>query len=239
MKKISIIYPTRNRPEMFRKTLELWVNNAQNKIDLEVIISVDEDDSNAHVDETIKYIKSQHPAHNLWENDIFKVVVNKNRSAIEAINNGAKVATNDILLVISDDFSCYVWWDEALQRVVENKNDFLLKTDDQLQPTLVTLPIMDKTYYNRFGYIYHPHYLHMWSDTEMTAVAIMNGRYVKTNLLFPHNHYSTGKFKKDDISLRNDATWSQGQNLFNQRLKSNFGLKDSEIVKPYSEIVWR
>lgn len=57
-------------------------------------------------------------------------------------------------------------------------------------------------------------------------------------MLFEHLHPSTGKTKKDALNERNDQTWRQGEQLFNERLKTNFGLKDSEIVKPYSEIKW-
>ena len=120
---------------------------------------------------------------------------------------------------------------------VKGKEDFLLKTDDGLQKTLVTLPIMDRKYYERFGYVYHPDYSHMFADQELTAVAIMTGKYVKLPLLFEHLHYSTGKTPKDVINSKNDSTWQQGERLFNERLKSNFGIENPVI--PYSEIVWR
>jgi len=100
----------------------------------------------------------------------------------------------------------------------------------------MTLPILDRVYYERFGYIYHPDYLHMFCDQEMTAVAHMLGKAVTLPLLFPHNHYSTGKFIMDIINLKNNATWIQGEKVFNRRKLSNFGISDP--VMNYTDIVW-
>jgi hypothetical protein len=76
----------------------------------------------------------------------------------------------------------------------------------------------------------------MFSDQEMTAVAHMLGKVITLPLVFPHNHYSTGKFERDAVTLRNNATWQQGERVFNERLKSNFGIEFP--VCKYSDIVW-
>ncbi len=212
---ISIIHPTRHRIEQALATREKWLLRADNS--LEYIFSFDTDD-----DTIPGYIQGLRAP---------------NMTAIEAINYGASTATGDLLIVVSDDFDCPEHWDTLLLNELEGKTDFLLKTDDAYQPTLVTLPIMDRTYYNRFGYIYHPGYKHMFCDQEMTAVAIMTGKYLKSPLVFPHNHYTTGKTPKDEINTKNDTTWEQGEKLYNGRLKINF-----DIVKPivaYSDIKWQ
>jgi hypothetical protein len=65
----------------------------------------------------------------------------------------------------------------------------------------------------------------------------MLGKVINVDMTFEHWHYSTGKNKRDKISLRNDSTWQQGERLFNERLKNNFGINNP--VMPYSKIKWR
>jgi len=214
--KISIIHPSRSRAEIANKVRAEWLSKADT--DVEYIFSLDNDDI-----QNTKY-----------DGDC---IYNNNRSAIDAINKGAEVAKGDLLIVVSDDFSCPEHWDTLLIEALQGKSDYCVKTQDGLQPTLMTLPIMDRVYYDRFGYIYHPSYRHMFCDQEMTAVAHMLCKAITLPLLFPHNHYSTGKFKKDAITLRNNATWQQGEKLFNERLTTNFGIENQVIQ--YSQIKWR
>lgn len=213
---ISIIHPSRSRSEIANKVKQEWIDKADNEI--EYIFSLDIDDVQA-----TKYEG--------------RSIFNKNRSAIDAINKGAEVAKGDLLIVVSDDFSCPEHWDTLLIEALKGKSDYCAKTLDGLQPTLMTLPIMDRVYYNRFGYIYYPEYRHMFCDQEMTAVAHMLGKAIRLPIFFPHNHYTTGKFKRDAITARNNATWQQGEKLFNERLKFNFGIQNPVIQ--YSQIKWR
>lgn len=225
--KISVLYPSRNRPEQASKTQGEWIWRMYDNTygegaptwDVEFITSLDIDDKSDYT------------------NIIGTIIRNENRSAIDAINKAAEIATGDILMVISDDTWCFPAWDRALINLLQGKSDFCAKVDDGLQPTLITMPIMDRVYYERYGYIYNPAYQHMFVDQELTAVAIMTGKRIKLPLLFPHNHYSTGKTPKDALNSRNDATWQQGERLFNERLKTNFDIENPVI--PYSEIKWR
>lgn len=224
--KISIIHPSRSRPEQCYETVKKWVRKAGNSfVDLEYIVSIDNSDKDLN-----GYAKIEKE---YWA----KLLISDNKSAIEAINNASKRTNGDLLIVVSDDFDCPENWVSLLLEFLEGKSDFIVKTQDGIQKTLITLPIMDRAYYNRFGYIYHPDYLHMWSDTEMTAVGHMLGRVIDLPLQFPHLHYSVGGMQKDAINAKNDATWMQGELLFNKRLKTNFGIENP--VMEYKDIVWR
>lgn len=213
--KITCIHPSRARAEIANNTRKEWLLNSYN--DIEYIFSLDNDDVQG----------------TLYEGNC---IYNNNRSAIDAINKAAEIATGDLFVVVSDDFSCPVNWDNLLLWGLQGKSDYCVKTSDRLQPTLMTLPIMDRVYYERFGYIYHPDYLHMFCDQEMTAVAHMLGKAITLPILFPHNHYTTGKFQRDKITLKNNATWQQGERVFNERLKTNFGIENP--VMNYTDIVW-
>lgn len=216
--KISIIHPSRNRPELAMRTaMKWWVNSLGANI--EYLLSVDEDDSMLP-----KYAAiTEHNPHMV-------LVVGKNNTAIEAINNAALVSTGDLLIVVSDDFDCPARWDVDLLEYLKGKKDFVVKTWDGLQPWIMTLPIMDRVYYERFGYIYYPGYKHMFCDTEMTHVGDLLDRTVIVPMTFPHKHYSqAGGIKKDNVSEKNDSTWTQGEKLYLERLSRNFDLPKSEV----------
>lgn len=222
---ISIIHPSRGRYQQAYDTVFNWVGKCD-KENFEYILSLDED-----------MYESMFYGAKFGTRGFPKIVYNKNKSAIEAINNAAKIATGDILIVVSDDTDCPEHWDTLLLQALEGKSDFCAKTDDGLQPTLITMPIMDRVYYERYGYVYFEGYRHLFADQELTSIALMTGKYIKLDISFPHLHYSTGKSPKDEINVKNDLTWSQGERLFNERLKTNFGITDP--VMQYSDIQWR
>lgn len=226
MKKISLIHPSRNRPEQAYNTFRNWTEKAENWNNFDYTLSLD------YSDPTLaKY--------NDWIDryPLPSQIINDNNSAIEAINKAAKISTGEIIIVISDDFDCTHYWDTQLLAKLEGKSDFIVKTIDGLQKTLITLPIMDRVYYNRFGYIYHPDYLHMHCDEEMTIVGHMLGKVINLDLCFPHNHYTTGKMQMDAINAKNNATWAHGQSTLDRRAKTNFGIENPLVKR--EDIVWR
>lgn len=150
-------------------------------------------------------------------------------NAVEAINMAAKKTTGNILIVVSDDTDCPPAWHQSIMQTVHGKYDWILKTQDGIQPWIITMPIMDRAYYNRFGYIYHPDYIHMFCDTELSCVADLTGRRLTSSLMFRHNHYSVSGSKPDAISQRADSTWDQGKKVFIERYKRNFDLKPEDV----------
>lgn len=221
MVKISLLHPSRGRPDRAIESSKKWISLAG--CEVEYILSLD-------IDEPCKrqYIENGMP-----------FIINNNRSAVDAINNAAKHSTGDILMVMSDDFDCNPDWGKA---IIENTNylqDWIAKTPDGIQPWIITAPIMDRIYYNRFGYIYYPGYIHMFCDTELTCVADLTDRKIDLPVRFQHNHYSTGRSKKDFINERADKSWSQGESLFLQRARIRFGLNDAKgTIKSKEYLSW-
>lgn len=217
---ISLIHPSRSRAKKSFTTLMKWILSAEDKF--EIILSLDSDDSE----------KELYRA--LYMNTDAIIIENTNKSAVDAINNGAKKASGDIFIVVSDDTDCTVGWDSQIKKSVAGKSDWIAKTPDGIQSWIITMPLLDRAYYNRFGYIYHPDYAHMFCDTELTCVADLTGRKITLDIPFTHNHYSTGRSQKDEVSIKADKTWDQGQALFIERAKRNFDLKEvkSKIMSP-------
>lgn len=220
---ISVIHPSRSRPDQANNTIAKWFACSLlcNQKDFEYLLICDSDDREL----------SQ------YRNGRIEPIVNNNKSAIEAINYGASISRNDLLIVVSDDFDCPNHWDTLLLEALKDKSDFCVKTKDGYQPTLMTLPILDRAYYNRFGYIYNPIYEHNYADQEMTAMAIMLGSDISVDIEFTHNHWLKGKRVKDALDTRNWLTMQTGKPIYNQRVKENFGIANP--VVPYNQIRWR
>lgn len=211
--RFSILHPCRSRVEKSWNCMSEWILRAG--VDLEVIISIDSNDPRK--DEFLKVYEG------------FQVIVNDNDNAVMAVNAAAKVSTGDVLIVVSDDFQCPKDWGKSVERAVKGRRDFVLKTADGIQPYIVTLPILDRRYYDRFGYIYNPVYSHMFSDMELTHVADLLGRMVvRQDILFPHRHYSIipqrHRPAKDEVTIRADATFEPGKKIYLDRVRNNFGL---------------
>lgn len=227
---ISIIHPSRGRPQKAFATALKWIEACSSYP--EYICSIDKDDP--YIKEYVSVFSKDGRENPLYRNEGV-LYHNDNRSAVDAINNAAKIAKGDILIVISDDIECFPGWDDYLMIAIGDKKDFILKTQDGIQKWICTLPILDRAYYNRFGYIYYPEYQHMFCDTELTMVADLTGRKITSDLLFPHKQYSVTGEKPDEVNKRADLTWNQGEKLFLERIKINFGLKPEEIKEKVTD----
>jgi hypothetical protein len=230
---ISVIHPSRQRAKraysVFRKTID----NAFDKSKINYILSIDNNDP--QLQEYVSLFSSQSC-----------VLISHNTTAVEAINSGAKMAVKDgntdILMVISDDNdSMPAHWDKIIFDATDGKTFWVLKTFDNTQKWIITFPIMDLAFYNKFGYIYNPDYKHMFCDTELASICDMLECVITRNdIIFPHNHYTNG-FEKDAVNEKNDLTWKQGEEMYFKRMKENFGLKQEEIkgsIKHLPHLEW-
>jgi len=215
--KFSLLHPSRQRPIKSFHTIQTWLFRAGEHTDVELIVSIDNDDPQK---ERYKELYAG-----------LKVISNDNRSAIDAINRAAEIATGDVLIVVSDDFDCPRNWAITLDRILRGRQDYLLKVNDGTQQYIVTIPIMDRVYYKRFGYIYPPQYKHMFCDTHITHLAdILKCLYVRNDILFKHNHYSVLHEPKDDVAKRADNTWHEGKKVYLDFVMRRFGLPEDVDV---------
>jgi len=181
--KISIIHPSRQRPQIAGNVAQKWLTSADNPTEIEYILTLDTSDP------AVDWYKQR-----FFEIPGVKIIINPNDRMTEAVNAGAKEATHDLFVVVSDDFDCFPGWDTWLLKQVEGKDDFAVKVPDGYVKDhyLQTLPICDRKYYNRFGYIYDPAYRHMYVDTKSSAVAYMLGGMIvipdEGNPIFKHLH---------------------------------------------------
>lgn len=197
---ISVIHPSRGRPEMAAKTCETWKSRA-GKIEYLMILDYDDPELNGY--KSIKATK----------------YITASQNVVQATNKGAMFATGEILVVVSDDFDCPEDWDIKILNEVRGKSDFVLKTKDGLRKDdLVTLPIIHRDFYSRYRYIYHPDYSHMYADNHLTDVAKLTGKLLFSDLVFKHNHGN------DSTYQRGIDTMETGKQIYERHKAQNFGI---------------
>lgn len=220
--KITLLHPSRGRAQEARKAINNWFSKSSKVIQIEYILSIDNDDIQA---DTYKYIAPKSAVN-------FKsyLLISTNNSVVEATNKAAEIATGDILIYLSDDFNCPSNWDLQILEAVVNypSRPWLLKVDDCLQKftaDVLTIPIMSRKLYQKLGYFWHPSYKSMFVDQDLYYVCKNNNWMIMApHLKFEHMHHCVGKAKKDETYIRSEANWQQGQELYNKRKQQNFPL---------------
>jgi hypothetical protein len=212
--KISLIHPSRSRPEKAKAAYDYWMSKASGKHEIEHILSLDFSD----------------PLHENY--DIFgensRHTINHNTCVVEATNQAAKIATGDMLIYLSDDFKCPENWDEELSHLL--KLDWhlpkLVKVDDCLQKfhvAVLTIPIMNAALYNTLGYFWNPLYKSMFVDEDLYWTCANNGWMINApELKFPHEHPCNGLAETDETYTRSAVNWEQGKAVFIKRREEGF-----------------
>jgi hypothetical protein len=93
----------------------------------------------------------------------------------------------------------------------------------QRKPPISVVSIMDKIYFDRFGYIYHPSYISLWADEEATEVARRLGRHKwLDHEIYSHDHPQAGKSQMDQQYRKTESYYSIDQKTFNKRMSRGF-----------------
>lgn len=209
---ISIIHPSHQRPELAYRTYKRWMESVSGRYDIDYVLTIDTDDESAY-----RYTE-------LFSGTKAKVCLTNSTNLVEASNMGAKYATGDILILVSDDFSAPENWDELIVNATAGRENWILKVNDGIRKDdLITLPIIDRLYYEEAGYLYNPSYEHQFVDNDMTERAKKLGRMiVRDDLVFPHLHWTQAKAKRDETYIKAEKSFDSGQRIFMRRRKENF-----------------
>lgn len=206
--KISLIHPSRGRPEKARSTYDYWMAQASGEVKIEYILSLDISD----------HTKQQYKGFRL-------VVAGDNDCVVQATNRAAKHASGDVLFYLSDDFKCPRNWDALILnkmtyfgnvQTYEGEQRKLLRVNDGHQPFenfILTIPIMNRALYSHLGYFFNPIYKSQWCDCDLYATTkeyILNA----PELLFPHI-----EGPDDDTYRHNRAEFENGRAIFEKRQK--------------------
>ena len=220
--KIAIKFPSRSRPNKFFNRLD-EIERHIGPVDYRVIATLDEDDASMNNASIIERMQS-------YKN--LEWVFGPSSTKIGACNRDVeKLEGSDIVLLQSDDM---VWRREFGPTIVEAFKQFYPDTDgvvhipDQVaKEKLITYNIMGKKYLDRFGYLYYPGYVSVYSDNEFTQVAKNLGRYTYLSgtedmLIHAHPVWKLSSWDELYRKTENKEVHKKDKELFEGRSKNGF-----------------
>lgn len=218
--KFSLLHPSRNRAVKCFDTFSRWMLDTSGNHEYEYIVSIDADDS------------QQQEYKNRFDG-FAKVIMNDNRSLVDAVNRAASEATGDLLIVVSDDFDAFKNWDRELSDFITEKNlsgQYAIHVNDDYSypKKLLTIPILSRELFERLGYIYHPTYFSMFADNDLFEACEMLGvLHDCGHLIFRHNHYTVNRSRNDNTYQRQNSAqaYTIGEMNIIQRRVRGFDLK--------------
>lgn len=177
-KHLLLNWPTRQRPSKFMKNLDAYLALASGKQHITLVVSMDNDDLLCNNQNFRKFLDASKS-----ENVDVIYSYGESLGKVAAINRGIPTTPWDIVISTADDMeSAEQGWDDIIvQDMLREfpKFDGALNynNDPRLEEkgpegfkTLITLPVIGRKLYDRFGYIYHPAYKSEWCDNEQTEV---------------------------------------------------------------------
>lgn len=207
-------FPSRSRPDRFLEVLRGWVSKAEQPSGIHWLFSFDRDDGTmAHMGRKIAALGID-----------ATIVYGSSDSKVEAINRDFE-HVSDLLwkyvLVLSDDMHCVrKGWDTDIRKACEEHPDHLVWFPDQVQRSMCTLPCMDRTYYNRDGFIYDPRFMSVFCDDYATDLAKQRGRFVTIDTVIAHHLHPANdrKVRPDALYKTNEtpAIWQADEALYRE-----------------------
>ena len=156
-----------------------------------------------------------------------KVVWGKSTSKIHAINRDMPDDW-DIVIATSDDME-FIMPGFDLQIIKDMADNFpdgdgvLHYKDGFEHGDILSLPVIGKAYYDRFGYIYHPSYQSLFCDEEAIMVARSLGKLYSSDIeIVKHNHPANIGGHVDPQLQQTQKLHAVDKITFERRKRSNF-----------------
>jgi hypothetical protein len=213
---------TRGRPDQFKQCINNLFNNISEDGKHVILVSADVDDDSMHGNHI----------HNFCLNKNILLNFAKNKTKISAINNDINLIPGwDILVNLSDDqrFNRY-----EFDNIIRNDfgmlcpdYDGLIHYPDRNNPSVMTMSVIGKKYYERDNYIYNPEYYSTHCDAEAKDVARIRKKLFESSFhIFDHLHpnYTHGA-KMDETYIRNAKYETFDEATYQRRKKAHFHLE--------------
>lgn len=219
--RLIIKYPTRSRPDQFRKTVARYIDLLAEPENTRFLFTCDTDDGSMCNDDMRTFI-AQLPVGN-------RLVYGSSKSKVEAINRDLNEYEYpwDILLLASDDMLPNVHgYDNLIRQQFEaNGPDHYLWINDGRQDRICTIECFDRAYYERDRRIYDPGFFSLWCDNLNTDLATERGRLLKApNWITNESPDWGGSISNDDLYRRNNRFYRIDQRTY-QRITKERKLK--------------
>jgi len=203
-------FATRSRPDKFKAAIDNIAKLSTQPY--HVRISADADDTTMFNFAMMRWI---------GERPELSIRYGTKVSKIEAVNRDMDILPDwDIVVGMSDDMEFTVkGFDEQIVAAFGGDYDQLVHfPDGKVNEKLVTLPIIGKIYYERFGYIYHPDYKSLWCDNEQMIVAQTLGKYKYVNAsIYHHAHPAWTGAAADPLLKETQSFYHEDEITFHRR----------------------
>jgi len=227
MSKLLIKFPTRSRPEKFKKVLQKHIDYLSEKHDVRFVITMDEDDDTMNTDEMREWLDN-------LDVDL-KYNYGQSKNKIEACNADMEGESADVMLLTSDDMiPCLEGYDDIIFQGFEHvfpDFDGAIKFHDGLRPVedlLMTLPVIGGKLYEAIGSFYHPEYESIYADNDMTAIcAQLNKLSVASICIIRHEWVPGNHPDADELHQLQESPelYAKDKAIYDKRTESGFGLE--------------
>lgn len=219
-------YATRSRPVQFMRTFSRYVEYLSGKYDVHFVVSMDVDDVSMNNDDIRTFLNDYRKQFQI------EYYYGTSRNKVDALNRDMVAPTMDVLVLISDDMIPQEkGYDDVIVQAFQAHfpdYDGMLNFNDGLRtdwPKLCTLTVYGIKYYQRFGYIYHPHYDSVYCDQEQTEVGRILKRIKDIDRVIIRHEWTDPAYQDE---LRNKCESAQlyqkDHAVFQSRAATNFGL---------------
>jgi hypothetical protein len=181
---ISIIHPTRGRPQQAAQVRKAWLDAAADPERIEYIFSFSEDDQETggllH-----RFRHALSPAGHLDQ---------VGGTLVQNLNAGTRASTGQIILFVQDDLHCPLHWDKQIEAALADKLDRPAalqirdgyRADDLLITFCVTRPTLDLFGFD--GGIVCPEYRGVFCDNDYTRLVQKHSILVPSDITLRHEH---------------------------------------------------
>jgi hypothetical protein len=211
-------FASRSRPEKFFACLNNILDMAEHD-DFVIVPTLDDND---------------HTVNQLFKDKLstfgekIQPVFGRSTSKIHAVNRDMPGGLWDIVIATSDDME-FVQKGFDLQ-IISDMNTHFPDSDGVLHypdgfdhDDILSLPVIGRKYYDRFGYIYHPSYQSLFCDEEAILVARGLGKIASINRsIVKHNHPTWIGNGMDAQYKHTEGFYWVDKRTFDRRKQRNF-----------------
>lgn len=188
--KISLLCPTRKRPNFMKKLWESAYNLAEQKDDLEIVFYIDDDDI-----DSIEMYKTM-------GKNCKAIIDDRGDGNLSAMwNRCQEMADGEIFMHCGDDIRFRTEkWDLKVREVFESSKDkiaLVYGNDGVRKDDLATHGFVHKNWIDVVGYFLPPYFSSDMNDYWLTTVARNIGRLIKIDIYTEHLHPAVGKHEMD------------------------------------------
>lgn len=215
--RVLLKFPSRSRPDKFFQIVESVYEFIEHD-NWEVLATFDLDDPTTTNPIFKDRVKSYSKIRAYWGTSEGKV---------SAINRDLSFAGNfDILVLLSDDMHPMKGFGPEIISAFSNGFSGLAHfPDGVVDRRLCTFSVMDKKYFDLFGWIYDPIYKSVYCDNAQHELAVLLGRYKYIPIeIVKHLHPAYGMAASDELYIRNEdpALYSEDRKTYETQKVNQF-----------------